>query len=76
MKSSLKAQRQQRGQAMVEYSVINFVLVIGLVMFSQVRMLPGGTEQHMGKQNIIEAFLAAYQIYYDSFYFVLNMPFP
>ena len=61
---------------MVEYSVLNFVLIVGLVLFSQVKMIPGPVEQHQNKQNIIEAFLAAYQTYYDSFYFVLNMPFP
>ena len=27
-------------------------------------------------RNVIEMFLDAYQIYYDSYYFVLNLPFP
>lgn len=70
--------RRNRGQAMVEYSMLNFVLILALVMASQVRMLPGpsGTMGQTGKVNVIEAFLYAYQTYYDSFYFVLNMPFP
>ena len=76
MKSKLR-NKLSRGQAMVEYSMLNFVLVIGLATLTQVKMLPtGGPQAVQGKQNIMEAFLAAYQTYYDSFYFVLNMPFP
>ena len=60
-----------RGQAMVEYSFINWILVMGLIVLMSVN-LGNGDE----KMNVIDAFLRAYQIYYDSFYFVLNLPFP
>ncbi|EPX59622.1 hypothetical protein D187_002783 [Cystobacter fuscus DSM 2262] len=63
--------RARRGQAMVEYSFINWVLVFGLIVMMSVD-LGNGKE----KMNVIDAFLRAYQIYYDSFYFVLNLPFP
>ncbi len=79
MKRNIKP-RFSRGQAMVEYSILNWVLIVGLVLGFQVRMVPvkrglmgdGTTEQ----MNLIEMFLEAYQTYYDSYYFVLNLPFP
>jgi hypothetical protein len=55
----------------VEYSFINWILVFGLIVMMSVD-LGNGQE----KMNVIDAFLRAYQIYYDSFYFVLNLPFP
>jgi len=63
--------RHRRGQAMVEYSFINWILVFMLIVTMSVDF--GNGKQ---KMNIIDAFLRAYQIYYDSFYFVLNLPFP
>ncbi|WNG35987.1 hypothetical protein F0U60_21530 [Archangium minus] len=63
--------RHRRGQAMVEYSFINWILLFGLIVMMSVDF--GRGEE---KMNIIDAFLRAYQIYYDSFYFVLNLPFP
>jgi uncharacterized protein (UPF0333 family) len=60
-----------RGQAMVEYSFLNWLLVLALVMMLSVDL--GNGKQRM---NVIDAFLRAYQVYYDSFYFVLNLPFP
>lgn len=63
--------RARRGQAMVEYSIINWFLVFFLIVMMSVD-LGNGKE----KMNVIDAFLRAYQIYYDSFYFVLNLPFP
>lgn len=65
--------RLVRGQAMVEYSMINWVLIVGLLLLSQARMVPDGNGN---QQNLIDLFLSAYQVYYDSFYFVLNLPFP
>ena len=70
-----KFSRQQRGQAMVEYSVINWVLVVALVLGSSMRVFPGDTVT-AERKNVIELFLEAYQTYYDSYYFVLNLPFP
>ena len=71
--------RLSRGQAMVEYSMLNWVLIVGLVLGSQVHMIPG-PKGIMGdnspQKNLIELFLEAYQTYYDSYYFVLNLPFP
>lgn len=67
-----RRRRQTRGQAMVEYSVINFLLIVALIAAGSVRMVPTGS----GHINVVDAFLRAYQTYYDSFYFVLNLPFP
>lgn len=64
--------RRSRGQAMVEYSMINWVLVIALVLGSTVHLIPQGGKQ----KSVVELFLTAYQTYYDSFYFILNSPFP
>jgi hypothetical protein len=68
------ARRGQRGQAMVEYSMINWLLIVGLVLGATVKMIPGPGGGP--NQNVIDLFLTAYQTYYDSFYFVLNSPFP
>lgn len=67
LKKSLR--RKPRGQAMVEYSAISYFMLLLLIVGMSVDMFPG-------KKNLLELFLAAYQIYYDSFYFVLNLPFP
>jgi hypothetical protein len=76
MTTSVKNRRRRsRGQAMVEYSFINFVLVILLCLTTTVRVLPGSGGTPL-KRNLIEYFLEAYQVYYDSYYFVLNLPFP
>ena len=70
-RSPIRRRRQSRGQAMVEYSFINYILVLALVVGMTVNFEVAGQ-----KMNVIDAFLRAYQIYYDSFYFVLNLPFP
>jgi hypothetical protein len=62
------ARRLARGQALVEYSFINWILLVALVV--------GMTTPMFGKMNVIDLFLRAYQIYYDSIYFMLNLPFP
>jgi hypothetical protein len=63
---------QQRGQATLEYSIVTWLLIVGLVLGCTVRMIPGPQRQ----QNLIELLLSAYQVYYDSFYWLLNSPFP
>jgi hypothetical protein len=75
--------KARRGQAMLEYSMLTWVLVCGLVLASTVRIIPVGQSTVREKnaagverKNLIEMFLDAYQTYYDSFYFVLNLPFP
>ncbi|RKH12823.1 hypothetical protein D7X74_22965 [Corallococcus sp. CA047B] len=64
--------RARRGQAMVEYSVLNWVLLVALVVGATVKIRWSEDRQ----SNVIDLFLEAYEIYYDSFYFVLNLPFP
>ena len=70
----IRSRKRRRGQAMLEYSMLNWVLVVGLVLSCTVKIFPG-PKQGAGK-NLIELFLDSYQTYYDSFYFVLNLPFP
>ena len=65
--------RPPRGQAMVEYSILNWVLILALVLSMTTIKFDGNGAKGM---NVIDAFLRAYQIYYDSYYFVLNLPFP
>jgi hypothetical protein len=73
--TTLKTRKKRRGQAMVEYSVINFILIMLLCLTSTARVFPGKRPSDPQK-NVIELFLDAYQVYYDSYYFVLNLPFP
>ena len=84
-RTTIRRRRQTRGQAMIEYSMINWVLIVGLILSSTVRIIPGpkqdttgGVAATVGRQpmNLIELFLVAYQTYYDSYYFSLNLPFP
>jgi hypothetical protein len=69
-----RTQRSPRGQAMVEYSMLNWVLVVALVLMSAVRIIPG---QAMNGQpmSVIELFLAAYQVHYDTYLYSLSLPF-
>jgi uncharacterized protein (UPF0333 family) len=64
--------RARRGQAMLEYSLLNWVLVVALVVGASVKVKWTDDRQ----SNVIDLFLEAYQVYYDSYYFVLNLPFP
>ena len=64
--------RARRGQAMLEYSLLNWVLVVALVVGASVKVRWTDDRQ----SNVIDLFLEAYQVYYDSYYFVLNLPFP
>ncbi len=71
-KKTRAVRRRQRGQAMVEYSMINWVLIVALIIGASVRIDWGGDQE----KNIFDLFLEAYQIYYDSYFYVLNLPFP
>ena len=71
-KKTRAMRRRQRGQAMVEYSMINWVLVVALIIGASVRIDWGDKVQ----KNVFDLFFEAYQIYYDSYFFVLNLPFP
>ncbi|MBU8896577.1 hypothetical protein DRW03_23890 [Corallococcus sp. H22C18031201] len=70
--SQRAARRARRGQAMVEYSMLNWVLVVALVVGASVKVRWSADKQ----ANVIDLFMEAYQVYYDSYYFVLNLPFP
>jgi hypothetical protein len=67
-RARLARRRGERGQAMVEYSMINWILILALVLGISVPI--------SNHKNTVEVFLDAYRIYYDSFYFTLNLPFP
>ena len=54
--------------------MINWLLIVGLVLGATVQIIPGPGGGP--NQNVIQLFLNAYQSYYNSFYFVLNAPFP
>ena len=64
--------RQQRGQAMLEYSAITWILVMVLALGASVRIQ--WTDDVKG--SVIELFMRSYQTYYDSYLFVLNLPIP
>ena len=68
--------RAARGQAMVEYSVVTWLLVIALVVLLNVPLPYTLAGSAKGGNNVIQIFLRIYQDYYDSFYLVLNSPFP
>jgi hypothetical protein len=72
---SKRSRRKSRGQAMVEYSMINWVLIVALVLGFTAKIAPNPADPK-NRLNLIELFLDAYQTYYDSYYFVLNLPFP
>ena len=63
---------QQRGQAMLEYSLVSWLLIAALVLGSTVRLIPG---RH-GQRNLIQLFFEAFQAQYDSFHFMLNSALP
>ena len=72
VKPAVHRSRRARGQAMLEYSAITWVLVMVLALGASVRIQ--WTEDVKG--SVIELFLRSYQTYYDSFLFVLNLPIP
>lgn len=69
---SVRPAAARRGQTMVEYSMLSWLLLVALVLGCTARLIPGPR----GQRNVIELFVSAYQTYYDSFHFVLNSPFP
>ncbi|MGV3624083.1 MAG: hypothetical protein ACO1OB_24915 [Archangium sp.] len=63
----------RRGQAMLEYSMLNWVILVGLVLSCTVRIIPGPkTPQAM---SVIDLFMYAYQVHYDSYLYSLSLPF-
>jgi hypothetical protein len=73
MRGGRGSRRFRRGQAMVEYSVINWLLIVGLLLATNVKIVPTGGNI---RENVIDVFLRALQAYQDSVYYMLNLPFP
>jgi hypothetical protein len=73
---SSKRRPRRRGQAMVEYSLINALLVIALMIGSSLRVVPSPFPGSNNRMNVIEVMLWAYHVYYDGIYLVLNSPYP
>lgn len=67
------SRRHPRGQAMVEYSIINWILLAGLILFATSPMVPTGGNVRM---NVVDLFLRSLQTYQDSIYYLLSIPFP
>jgi hypothetical protein len=63
---------------MVEYSVISWALVVGLVLGLTVRIIPGPPVPgaHHPPMSVVELFFYAYQLHYDSYAYALSSPFP
>lgn len=62
---------RQGGQALAEYSFITAVVVAALVV-----PFPSSFPATLAGKSFMTAMLDAYQAYYVSFYYVLNLPFP
>lgn len=58
---------------MVEYSVVNVLLIVGLLLGAGVRL---DWKDGDVKKNIVDLMLRSLQVYQDSVYYVLNLPFP
>ena len=64
---------------MVEYSIITWLLVVGLLLSSTVHIIPGpkvSTSSQRPPMSLIELFLFSYQTYYDTYLYSLSVPFP
>lgn len=62
----------QRGQAMLEYSLLSWLLIVGLVLAATVQLIPGPR----GPRNLIQLFFEALQAHYDSYDFLLSTGLP
>jgi hypothetical protein len=75
------APRRQRrtGQAMLEYSMLNWLVIVALVLSATVRVIPGprvSTSATRPPMSLIDMFLYAYQVHYDTYLYSLSLPFP
>jgi hypothetical protein len=64
---------------MVEYSILNWVLIVALVLSATVRILPGprvSTSTSRQPMSLVELFLFAYQVHYDTYLYSLSLPVP
>jgi hypothetical protein len=78
-KKNRKSRAKSRGQAMLEYSMINWLVIVALVLSSTVRIIPGprvSTSSTRPPMSLIEMFLYAYQVHYDTYLYSLSLPFP
>ncbi len=77
LRPSRKGRRtRSRGQAMIEYSLINALLVISLMIGSSLKVIPSPIGGSGTQMNVFEVMLWAYHTYYDGIYLVLNSPYP
>lgn len=77
LRRSRKGRRaKRRGQAMIEYSMINALLVLALMIGVSLKVVPSPFPGAGGRMNVIEVMLWAYHTYYDGIYLVLNSPYP
>lgn len=59
--------------------MLNWVLIVGLVLTSTVRIIPGpkvSTSSKRPPMSLVELFLYAYQTHYDTYLYSLGQPFP
>ncbi|HZH03682.1 MAG TPA: hypothetical protein VEY30_07860 [Myxococcaceae bacterium] len=63
---------QVRGQSTVEYALLTSVVVLGVVFGLAARVLPGDG----GRLSLARVLFNAYQVYADSWAFVLHLPIP
>lgn len=71
--------RLARGQAMLEYSIVTWALVVGLMLGCTVHIIPGprtSTSPARPAMSVVELFLSAYQTQYDSYLYTLSLPVP
>jgi uncharacterized protein (UPF0333 family) len=68
--------RKRRGQAMIEYSIVNALIVLALTIGVSLRVIPSPFPNSGGRMNVLEVILWAYHTYYDGFYLVLSSPYP
>ncbi len=64
---------------MVEYSIITWLLVVGLVLSASVRIIPGprtSTSASRPPMSLMELFLYSYQVHYDTYLYSLGLPYP
>ncbi len=60
---------------MVEYSALTWVLVLVLALMSSVKMIPVNDGWRGERMSVIDLFLRAYQVHYDTYMYSLSLPF-
>lgn len=64
---------------MVEYSMLNWLLIVAIVLSATVRIIPGprvATSPTRPPMSLVELFLYAYQVHYDTYLYSLSLPVP